>query len=249
MTKTNIIVLNDKGGCGKSLVTAGTFLAAVIHHGLTYKGVEAESEPRLALRYPHEFEHVQITNTEATMARDANAAIRQFDTIFEKLETGGYLIDLGANVAERMFEIFEATDPTAFVGDGSKCAIVIVTTSDTNAIKSAIKNAETARRVLPGAKFFLVLNDVNGKIPDAAPFLKTMKSAGFEILRIPVCMVDAWNIVSDQPLSELVAIDPASLMKFGMPKGDAMRDAREIRSFITALANSLLPIAAWAKGA
>lgn len=246
MTKTNIVICNDKGGVGKSLVSAGAFLASAID-GLVYRGVEAEAEPRLSLRYPDEFEHVHIANTEATMARDANAALAQFDPIFERLEAGGHIIDLGANVAERMFEIFEASDAPTFVGDGSKCAVVVVTTSDTNAIKSAMKNATTARRVLPGAKGFVVINDFVGKIPDAAPFLSTMAKDGFQALRMPVCSARAWNIVGDQPLSELATIGADALLKFGMPKGDANRDSRDIRAFVGALAKSLSPIVAWAK--
>lgn len=246
--KTNIIIANDKGGVGKSLVTAGTFLGAAMD-GLIYKGVEAEAEPRLAVRYPDEFEHIHIADTEATMARDANAALAQFDPIFERLEAGGHLVDLGANVAERMFEIFEASDAPTFVGDGSKCAVVIVTTSDTNAIKSAMKNAATARRVLPGAQGFVVINDVAGKIPDAAPFLKTMENDGFQPLRMPVCTAAAWNIVGDQPLSELASINADALLKFGMKRGDANRDSRDIRAFVGNLAKSLSPIVAWAKSA
>jgi hypothetical protein len=247
-TPTNIITFNDKGGCGKSLVTAGIFLAAATE-GLTYQGVEAEAEPRLALRYPDEFEHIPIVDTQATMSRDANAALAQFDPIFERLEKGGHIVDLGANVAEKMFEIFEASDPATFVGDGSSCALVVVTTADSNAIKSAMKNAETARRVLPRAKGFVVLNDVFGKIPDAAPFLRNLEQIGFESVRIPVCSARAWNIVGDQPLSELALIDANGLTKFGMPKGDANRDSRDIRAFVAGLAKSLSPIVAWSKQA
>ncbi len=248
-TQTNILICNDKGGVGKSLVSAGVFLASAID-GLVYRGVEAEAEPRLSVRYPDEFEHIHIADTEATMARDANAALAQFDPIFERLEAGGHIVDLGANVAERMFEIFEASDAPTFVGDGSKCAVVLVTTSDTNAIKSAMKNAATARRVLPGSMGFIVLNEVAGKIPDAAPFLETMKSEGFQqALRMPVCTAAAWNVVADLPLSELTSIDAAYLLKYGMKRGDANRDSRDIRAFVGALAKSLSPIVAWAKNA
>jgi hypothetical protein len=247
-TQTNILICNDKGGVGKSLVSAGVFLASAID-GLVYRGLEAEAEPRLSLRYPDEFEHVHIADTEATMARDANAALAQFDPIFERLEAGGHIVDLGANVAERMFEIFEASDAPTFVGDGSKCAVVVVTTSDTNAIKSAMKNAATARRVLPGSMGFIVLNEVAGKIPDAAPFLEAMTNDGFQALRMPVCTAGAWNIVADLPLSELTSIDAGALLKFGMKRGDANRDSRDIRAFVGALAKSLSPIVTWAKNA
>jgi len=247
MSKANIIVMNDKGGVGKSLVTAGICVAAAMQD-LDLLGVEAEAEPRLALRYPGMFDHIHITDVASVMARDANASLAQFDPLFDHLEKGGRIIDLGANVAERMFTVFEGSDADTFVGDGSTCAIVVVTTSDTNSVKSAVKNATTAKRVMPAAKGFVVLNEFEGKIPDTSLLAKEMRQNGFEVIRLPVCSVESWNIVKDLPLTELAAISAADLQKFGLSRGTANRDARDIKAFIADLARVAKPVVDWAKG-
>jgi hypothetical protein len=235
------IVYNDKGGVGKSLATLGIMLAAV-KGGLTLHGVEAESEPRLARRYPQTFEHVQIDDATALLDADANRAVAQFDPIFNRLADGGALIDMGANTAGKMLSILAASGADAFVGEGENVALVIVSTAEAEAIDAAIANATAAKAIMPKARRFFWANEYRGALPDESSIITAMREEGFEIIRIGACRAASWPLVRDRSIVDLARIDRAALTKLGIEPAPAARDAQAIKNFVQALSDAAQPV-------
>jgi hypothetical protein len=245
MSKT-ICVMNDKGGVGKTTFTTAIAIAASAD-GVALKGVEVESEPRLSKRYPGEFTHIPVADVDAMIEQDASAVAAQFDPLFKQLAAGGRLIDLGANVVRTMMPIFEASGADQYVGEGENVGIVIVTTSNADALDTARKNATAAIKLMPASKRFLVVNEFTGKIPDDSAFIQAMRAAEFEILNIRHCAARSLPLLQHLSLTDLVDVKRETLMKLGVDEGQAHRDAMLVRRFGQNMIDSAAPIVAWLK--
>lgn len=250
-TARNILVQNDKGGVGKSLVSAGIVCAAAADK-LHLRGIEAESEPRLSTRYPGIFEHVPVGNDAgALLDSDPERAVEQFDPIFQAMIEGGALIDSGANVADKMMTIMSRSGVDSIIGDGgSNTALVIVTTAELESIQAALANASAAEKLMPQAKKFLWINAYRGDIAEESELVTSMRNSGFEILRMPACKSPAWTIVRDHSLVELVKLTTQDLMKIGgLNFMQANRQIGTITGFVGQILKTAEPVIEWAKKA
>ena len=161
-----IFVGSDKGGVGKSFVSA--LVADLLEiNGIAFRIVQIDEQDRL----PGLFGNRVTTVTPARLddlRRDPAAIVTAFDplyaTIEQSLEDGVTLIvDIGGPQQTLVEEYCGLVDLDAdLVEAGAKAIWLVPATAEPEAMRGAVRTSDTLERVLPSVRRGIVLNGRDG---------------------------------------------------------------------------------------
>ena len=232
-----VLVAQDKGGVGKSLVTRG--LAEVVPDAPV---VEVDSTRRLIeLRDRTQFfgmraERADIERTGGRAARS------EFDPVIDAIASATLptIVDVGANTARSLLATLIDLQEDLHAG-GIELAVLIVTTAEPGAL------TETPRLLkLSGdlkATTFLIENRLHGPV-DAASMKSFGKSATVSVLEEHTMEEEAGAILQDGGLAIIPNLAPTVLTKeHGLGLGSRIRrDLERLRADVMA---AVRPAAEW----
>lgn len=199
MPHITTLIGSDKGGVGKSLI------AQLVVHAFDKVG-----HPLSVIEIDHQRKLTSVLGeARVSLSRDASPALSVtqrdrrateefFNPVYEQWCLGDSLTDLGANVTTSLMEWARANDIQGHVAsDGLHFRFVAMTAPDDQAIRSAIKAVQEARRALgANAEIFIALNDSGIGSAGFRPFegtndwrtlMSLTASHGAQIMNIPLC--------------------------------------------------------------
>lgn len=215
MTRT-FISMAKTGGQGKTLVAQ----MLVLQHeqkGVPAKLAAADSDnlnqrSKFGRLFPAVKElGVGEDLTKIKTSTDPNLAIKYWDEFGRTLLDGGYVIDVGANVASELFAWAEARNAGALLRRRNTAPLdmVVTTKAESQAIEDAralIQYSFDKNEWLPLGRRYVVLNEVAGSF---APYendpafkrLKAFQSMGVGIITMKRCESDIWNLLEKEFIS------------------------------------------------
>lgn len=142
---------------------------------------------------------------------DPNLAIKYWDEFGRTLLEGGYVIDIGANVASELFAWAEARNAGALLRrrNTSPIDLVITTKAESQAIEDAralIQYSFDKNEWLPVGRRFVVLNEVSGSFQPyendpAFKRLKAFQGLGVGLITMKRCESDIFNLLEKEFIS------------------------------------------------
>ncbi|MEA1650083.1 hypothetical protein UAJ10_13820 [Nitrospirillum sp. BR 11164] len=151
----------------------------------------------------------QLTNIKTST--DPNLAIKYWDEFGRTLLEGGYVVDVGANVAADLFAWAEARNAGALLRrrNSNPIDLIVTTKAEAQAIEDAralIQYSFDKNEWLPFGRRFVVLNEVAGGF---APYendqsfrrLKSFQSQGVGLITIKRCESDIWKLLEKEFIS------------------------------------------------
>ncbi len=215
MTRT-FISMAKTGGQGKTLVAQ----MLVLQHeqkGVPAKLAAADSDnlnqrSKFGRLFPAVKElGVGEDLTKIKTSTDPNLAIKYWDEFGRTLLDGGYVIDVGANVASELFAWAEARNAGALLRRRNTAPLdmVVTTKAESQAIEDAralIQYSFDKNEWLPLGRRYVVLNEVAGSF---APYendpafkrLKAFQGMGVGIITMKRCESDIWNLLEKEFIS------------------------------------------------
>ena len=238
-TVQRLIIQNDKGGIGKSLVVQALSLelgAACVDH----KVVEAESDPRLqrVLGADRVLFHGLTDDSLRAIRRDPDLLAAYWDAVAEDLTTGVRIADLGANASSLFWRWWSTGTGRMYFGDGTGTGILVVTTADAESLRLAANAMAQVADELPGARVFLIANEHVGVIPTAAldNVCKTLGKRAGTVMRISLqrCVAPAWPTMAGmgKSLIDLATLKPQDLQAHGYKLGAAGRSIVDVNDWL-----------------
>ena len=232
-----LMVLNDKGGIGKSIVIQGLSLELAAA-GVDHRVIEAESNARLqrVLGPDRVLFHPLSEDSLAAIRRNPDLVAEYWDAIAEEFTTGVRLLDMGANAGTLFWNWWESGSGRLMLGDGAGMGVLIVTTAEVEAMRLARDALMRAAAEMPGARLFVVVNEHQGAMPADHPALDGLcegagRRAG-EVVRIvlPRCAAPAWQAMMGmgKPLNEIATLRPQDLVPLGYRLGAAARSVSDV---------------------
>ncbi|SDE30164.1 hypothetical protein [Belnapia rosea] len=231
------VVLNDKGGIGKSFVVQGLSLemAAV---GKEHVVVEAETSPRLQniLGADRVKYHELSEDSLSAIRKNPDLLGEYWDNVIEDFMGGPAVMDLSANATKLLWQWCDGGVGKLVFGDGAGIGALVVVTADPEALRLAAEAMTRAATEWPAARLFLVVNPHHGDLAPNSPALDLICSqagerAG-EVVRVflPRNVAKAWPVMvgSGKPLHELALLKPQALMGHGYKLGEAARSVADV---------------------
>jgi len=229
-----LIVMNDKGGVGKSFLIQGLSLelnTARVDHTV----VEIEGDARLQKRLGDHVVWIPFgANPYANAVERARERAAFWDKVAERIRTmPRALIDISANATRDFWDWYE-TDGVgeAYLGKGGEFGVLVVTTGDENSLKLARAAVRNVSQFWPEAKLYLLISQHEGRLEATAKaiagVLEPATAAGRDVpvFVLPACEAEGWAFISAQriPLSELKTIPLDRLVaEAGLTVGSAAR--------------------------
>ena len=198
MPKITTLIGSDKGGVGKSLV-AQLIVHAYDRVGMPLSVIEIDHQRKLTSVLADRVDlSLDASPSLSVTHRDRRHAEEFFNPVYEKWCGGDSLTDLGANVTTPLMEWARINDIQGLVDDDRlHFRFVAMTAPDDQAIRSATKAVQEARRALGAdAEIFIVLNDSGSGSAGFKPFEGTNDwrnlmalsgSHGARLIHVPLC--------------------------------------------------------------
>jgi hypothetical protein len=216
MTKV-LLVTQDKGGVGKSLIARG--LAEVIPAAPL---IEVDSSQRL-LELGKRVRFFQTRADREAIERTGGAAARaEFDPVIDAVASATLptIIDLGANTAASLLPVI-ADLGADFAGAGIEFGVLVVATAEPGALAWVPKLLSIAEPF--AAMRFVIENRVEGEID---PIMLQKISAGATVTCLTNQVMDeqAALILQAGGLASIAKLDDKALhKKFGIARGSRIR--------------------------
>lgn len=161
-----IFVGSDKGGIGKSFVTA---LAADLLEvaGITPRIVQIDEQERLPALYPDRVTTVSLARMD-DVRRDPGAIVAAFDPLYAAIErTIGdgivTIVDIGGPQQTAVEEYCGLVDLDADLSEAGLCAVWLVpATAEPEAMRGVVRTNTVIAGVLPSVRRALILNERDG---------------------------------------------------------------------------------------
>ena len=232
-----LMVLNDKGGIGKSIVIHGLSLELAAA-GVDHRVIEAESNARLqrVLGLDRVLFHPLSEDSLAAIRRNPDLVAEYWDVIAEEFTAGVRLLDMGANAGTLFWNWWDSGSGRLMLGDGAGMGVLVVTTAEIEAMRLAREALARPAAEMPGARLFVVVNEHQGAMPADHPALDGLcegagRRAG-EVVRIvlPRCSAPAWQAMvgMGKPLNEIATLRPQDLVPLGYRLGAAARSVSDV---------------------
>ncbi|MBK1698498.1 hypothetical protein [Rhodovibrio salinarum] len=159
----NIIVCNDKGGVGKTLVTHLLALVLLDQHE-PFRIIECEKMPRLRKLFGDLVDYRPIERQKVSeIYENPDILFTYWDEIAEKLQDRKRsLVDMGAGVTFPFCRWAQASG-RELLNNGANLTILIVTTAEQESWRTASNNAHVLRELFPEAEFMAIYNQRDGK--------------------------------------------------------------------------------------
>ena len=158
----NVIVCNDKGGVGKTLVTHLLALILLDRQEI-FRIVECEKMPRLRKLFGDLVDYRPIERHKVSeIYEDPDVMFTYWDDIATTLQgSQRCLVDMGAGVTFPFCRWAQASGQE-LLADGTGLTIVVVTTAEQESWKTASENLHVLRELFPKATFMTVYNERDG---------------------------------------------------------------------------------------
>ena len=231
------MVLNDKGGIGKSLLIQGLSLELAAA-GIDHRVIEAETDPRLrrVLGESRVIYHSLSEESFHAIRRNPDLAAEYWDNVVEDFMSGVRLLDMGANASKLFWNWFDSGVGSLVLGKGEKLAALVVTTAEHESLHLASQAvARVAPRIAGGAGVpgdEHPSRDAAGGSPVMDNLCRAAGERAAEVVRItvPRCVAPAWPTMMNtgKPLSEIAVMKPHDLVPYGFKLGAAARSIHDV---------------------
>lgn len=180
----NVIVCNDKGGVGKTLV-AHLLTLLLLDRKEHFRIIECEKMPRLRSVFGELVDYRPIERQRISeIYENPDVLFEYWDDIADTL--GGSvrcLVDMGAGVTFPFCRWAQASG-SDLLGEGEGLTIAVVTTAEQEAWKSASNNLHLLRELFPKAEFVVVYNERDGEFYGHQ--LAAVPSVTLKAVRVPI---------------------------------------------------------------
>lgn len=235
-----VMVAQEKGGVGKSLIARGLAEAApeapVLEIDSTQRLIELGNRVSF---FPMRAERVDIERTGGRAAR------AEFDDVVNALASATVptIVDIGANASRSLLTVLiDLKEDLAAAG--VELGVLVVTTAEPGALAETPRLLKLAGDL--GAATFLVENELRGRI-DAASHKAFAKSATVSTLTEHVVEDEANAILQGGGLAIIPNLDPAALTKeHGLGLGSRIR--RDLERLRADVMTAVRPAAEWLVG-
>lgn len=245
-----VVIANDKGGVGKSLVAQGIILAGA-EKGITPAILEVESSPRLSKIFDGVQTITPPIHDPDTLYRDPDAIFSVWDDVASAaLESAsGAVVDIGANLF-RPFLRWNAAGGARRLKGGAGMTVVAVMTMDRNALSAGLDALQEAGETLPQARRIAVLNSsiadfIEGDKKIAGAIKKAEGSGSpIEQIRLDRMTAPAWGHIMNMGRLDRAIVDPEverELMEF-LPEGKVTRSLAVYQTWYTSLIRTLMGV-------
>lgn len=234
--KRHILVCNDKGGVGKSLVSHLLGLI-LLDQREDFRVLECERRPRLQRVFGSLVEWLPTEEVNVgEVYTNPDRIFSHWDRLAEYL-TGGdrSLVDMGAGMTSPFIRWSEASGHE-MLEDGRRLIFAVVVTVERNALSTGKENIEMLRRMFPKARIVAVQNEKAGLFTKNIEEVNSVKLAG--------CRVPAWEYLQDEGRFDQVAMMSGREIaeKYDMSLGAAARSMYGFADWLLDATDSLAPI-------
>ncbi len=244
----SILVLNDRGGVGKTLLSHH-LLAGALLEAMPLRVVEYEVNERLARLFgPELVEHRRISQDFANLMGTGGDGFFEFwDQIGPELQRGGRLFDFGGNISQWFFNWAEVSGLDYYVGDGSRLTFMVPVTVDLASLQTGMATLERVAVIAPGAKRVLVENGCSGPFSQleeshyAKRKAEMVERENVTVIGMPACTAPAWARLTGHRLDQVVAMTRDDLVKLGMSPPVASRSLIVIHEWLRSMNMALTP--------
>ena len=232
----NLLVIQEKGGVGKTVVARA--LAEAVPDAPV---LEIDSSPRMVElgKRVQFFRRVAQEDIERTGGRAARA---EFDPLIEAMAraTAPTIVDVGANIAVALLTVLNGVGPDLY-DMGIAFGALVVVTSEPGALTEAPRLMDLAKPI--AAQRFLLENRHRGTI-DAEQLARIADGATLLSLDEQVMEEKAGEFLQDGGLASIARLDPKSLNEsYGVALG--LRIRRDLTRFRLAAMQAVEPAAQW----
>ncbi|MDQ0317036.1 hypothetical protein [Amorphus orientalis] len=199
---------------------------------------------KLGKLYPNRVTELGIGATygELKISDDLNQSIRYWDRVGDVLVRGSALIDLGANVIDRMLEWAELRHANTVLKNRNAppVDVCVVCKSTMHSVEQAASLANTLLNgdLLPVGKIVIVINEADGKVltePARAKLLALREHPKIDFVRLPFCDSEVWRLteIQSKSLAEALEWDPDDLVeKYDIDIWEATSGLAELRAWV-----------------
>lgn len=239
----NVILANDKGGVGKSLV-AHFCVSAFDAAGEDVRVVEFDRQPKLMGAFGSDRVISQSLGPQMHAQMADFASVASFwDPMVRWLQVKKPLVaDFGAQAWGYFSEWAEASQlDSLFNGRGT--AVLVPVTADLEAIKSARRVLDGCGRHMPKAKVVLLISDKDGAVrsleglPEFDELIARFRELGMPARVLPVLRAEAWPALAARgwTLSRAAQATPGQVASKSIPPAAASRSIAAIQSWLKAM--------------
>ncbi|MEI8395273.1 MAG: hypothetical protein WCF85_11090 [Rhodospirillaceae bacterium] len=244
----SILVLNDRGGVGKTLLSHH-LLATAMLEGMALRVVEYEVNERLGRLFGSEtVEHRRISQDFVNLMGAGGDGFFEFwDNIGPELQRGGRLFDFGGNISQWFFNWAEVSGFDYYVGDGSRLIFMVPVTVDLASLQTGMATLERIAAIAPGAKRILVENGASGSFSQLEESYYAKRKAemvereNVTVISMPACTAPAWARLTGHRLDQVATMTREDLVKLGMSPPVASRSLIVIHDWLRTMRQALLP--------
>ncbi len=242
---SKVIVANDKGGVGKSLVTQGLVLAAA-EAGSKPVVIEVESTPRLGRVLGEVISIQPPTHDPDVLYRDPDTIFAVWDEMAAAVAAPSAIVDIGANLF-RPFARWAAAGGARQLAGGDGLTVVAVMTMDQHALSAGLAALRETGAVLPAARRVAVLNPVIADFIDGdqkiAGLIKAAEAGGgaIDVIRLERMTAPAWGHLMNMGRLDAAITNPAverELLTF-LPAGKVARSLAVYQTWYAGLIKAL----------
>jgi len=261
-----LFVGHDRGGVGKTFVTAG-IAASLVRHAGEIRIVEYEAEPRLEQIIAPDMAvlHRPVEPLADGVALDPQMLADRWDEVLDDVAGGQPLLyDTAANILSSMLRHLRAGRLSAsaesaevadqIMGGGAEVGVVLVTTTELFSATAVPAMHSLVREALPKARIWVVENTRDGLF-DEAPARYAAWRAGLSDLntlfvRLPRLPAHARSrAFTSRRLDRLAGVSSEELRAAGM--GNvllALRERMMLSEFAVNALRAVEPIGLWLMG-
>jgi len=244
----SILVLNDRGGVGKTLLSHH-LLATALLEGMPLRVVEYEVNERLARLFgPELVEHRRISQDFVNLMGAGGDGFFEFwDNIGPELQRGGRLFDFGGNISQWFFSWAEVSGIDYYIGDGSRLTFMVPVTVDLASLQTGMATLERVAVIAPGAKRVLVENGNSGPFTQledshyAKRKAEMVERENLSVISMPACTAPAWARLTGHRLDQVATMNRNDFVKLGMSPPVASRSLIVIYEWLRGMQQALLP--------
>lgn len=223
-----ILCAARSGGQGKTTVTQLINIVAQ-RNGVPRQLCSADflvngQHSKLGKLYPGQVTEfgVGATYEEVKDSDDLNRSIRHWDKLGDVLVKGGALVDLGANVIDRILDWAELRKAATVLKkrNAPPIDVCLVCKTSMHSVEQAASIADIllTGEVLPVRKIFVIINEAEGKILSDAvrsKLLPLREHHKIDFLRLPFCDSEVWRLteLQEHSLAEALEWDSEELVE------------------------------------
>lgn len=243
----SILVLNDRGGVGKTLLTHH-LLATAMMEGLAVRVVEYEVNERLARLFGSEVvEHRRISQDFTNLMGAGDTFFEYWDAIGPELQRGGRIYDFGGNISQWFFNWAEVSGFDYYVGDGARLTFMVPVTVDLASLQTGMSTLERIATIAPGARRVLVENGFSGSFSQledshyARRKAEMVERENVSVISMPPCTAPAWARLTGHRIDQISAMGREDLIRLGLTPPVAARSLIVIQEWLRTMRQGLLP--------